>query len=400
MHNFLNGVKIIELGHILLGPYAGQTLGDLGAEVIKVEAPEGDFYRSVGTKRRSSMSAQWLNCNRNKRSISINLKTDAGRDIMRRLVLEADVLIHNMRPKAVAKLGFDYESVRELNPGLVYCFSSGFGQSGPYRDYPAFDDIIQARSGLADLNGIHDNAPRLTPMPITDLATSQSLTQAVLAGLYRKSQTGKGCRVEVPMFETFVGLVMNQHLDGHAFVPPVSTIGYPRMLSPFRKACATKDGFIVHGVYNIQHWRAFLTEVGREDVVNSDLLSNPDQLGDNIATLYKLIAEEILPSKSTEEWLIIFQRLDIPCAPVTKAADIEEDAHIKAVELFRDYDHPTEGRLREVRSAMQVTDVEEHTDLSPPLIGEHTVDVLTQLGYSDVDVSELIANGAVSHPLQ
>lgn len=398
MHNFLNGVKIIELGHILLGPYAGQSLGDLGAEIIKVEALEGDFYRSVGTKRRSSMSAQWLNCNRNKRSISLNLKTDAGREVMAKLLRDADVLIHNMRPKAVAKLGFDYPSVRELNPSLVYCFSSGFGQDGPYRDFPAFDDIIQARSGLADLNGIHEGAPRLTPIPITDLATSQSLTQAVLAGLYRKAQTGQGCLVEVPMFETFVGLVMNQHLDGHAFVPPVSDIGYPRMLSRFRKPCATKDGFIVHGVYNIHHWRAFLTEVGRQDVVNGPLLSDPDSLGNNIATLYQLIAEEILPSKSTDEWLAIFQRLDIPCAPVTEASSIEDDEHIKAVKLFRDYDHPTEGRLREVRSAMQVTDVDQKDDRPPPRIGEHSAEILLQLGYSEEAVRGLISDGFVACP--
>lgn len=398
MHDFLNGVKIIELGHILLGPYAGQSLGDLGAEIIKVEALEGDFYRSVGTKRRSSMSAQWLNCNRNKRSISLNLKTDAGREVMTKLLRDADVLIHNMRPKAVAKLGFDYPSVRELNQGLVYCFSSGFGQDGPYRDFPAFDDIIQARSGLADLNGIHEGAPRLTPIPITDLATSQSLTQAVLAGLYRKAQTGQGCLVEVPMFETFVGLVMNQHLDGHAFVPPVSEIGYPRMLSRFRKPCATKDGFIVHGVYNIHHWRTFLTEVGRQDVVNGPLLSEPDNLGNNIATLYQLIAEEILPSKSTDEWLAIFQRLDIPCAPVTEASSIEDDEHIKAVKLFRDYDHPTEGRLREVRSAMQVTDVDQKDDRPPPRIGEHSAEILLQLGYSEEAVRGLISDGFVACP--
>lgn len=398
MHNFLNGVKIIELGHILLGPYAGQTLGDMGAEVIKVEALEGDFYRTVGTKRRSSMSAQWLNCNRNKRSISLNLKTDTGREVMKKLLLDADVLIHNMRPKAVAKLGFDYETVRGLNPSLVYCFSSGFGQNGPYRDYPAFDDIIQARSGLADLNGIHEDSPRLTPMPVTDLTTSQSLTQAVLAGLFRKAKTGKGCLVEVPMFETFVSLVMNQHLDGHVFVPAVSDVGYPRVLSQFRKPCATRDGFIVHGVYNINHWRAFLTDVGREDVVNSDVLSSSEKLADNIASLYKLIAEEILPSKTTKEWLDIFQRLDIPCAPVTEVASIEEDEHIKAVDLFREYEHPTEGRLREIRSAMQVTDVEQLSDLPPPRIGEHSVSILDQLGYSEEDIQRMVAEGFVSTP--
>lgn len=200
------------------------------------------------------------------------------------------------------------------------------------------------------------------------------------------------------MFETFVSLVMNQHLNGHVFVPQVSDVGYPRMLSKFRKPCATQDGFIVHGVYHIDHWRTFLTAVGREDVVNGDLLSSPDRLAENIAALYQLIAEDILPTKTTRDWLDVFQRLDIPCAPVTEVSSIEDDEHIKAVNLFREYEHPTEGRLREIRSTMQVTDVEQQSDLPPPRIGEHSASVLSQLGYSQEDIDRMINNGCVASP--
>jgi formyl-CoA transferase len=393
MYNFLQGMRVIEMGHILLGPYVGQALGDMGADIIKIEAPEGDFYRTVGVKRNKGMSAQWLNCNRNKRSISIDLKSQEGRDILTELVGGADVFIHNMRPRAVAKLGFDYESVKQLNSSIVYCYSSGFGEAGPYRDFPAFDDIIQARSGLASLNGVLDGQPKLTPMPITDLATSMNLTQAVLAGVYRKATTGNGCCVEVPMFESFTTLVMNQHLNGHAFQPPEDDVGYKRMLSPFRKPCATADGFIVHGVYTFAHWKKFLLEVGREDIVDSDLLADADQLGSNIAKLYQIMAEEILPQRETAAWLQLFEQLDIPCAPIVGIGELEDDPHLKAMGLFRDYDHPSEGKLRDIRHPFLARDIEEETDVPPPVLGQNTRAILAELGYPESKIDQLISSG-------
>ena len=386
-------MRVIEMGHILLGPYVGQALGDMGADIIKIEAPEGDFYRTVGVKRNKGMSAQWLNCNRNKRSISIDLKSQEGRDILTELVGGADVFIHNMRPRAVAKLGFDYESVKQLNSSIVYCYSSGFGEAGPYRDFPAFDDIIQARSGLASLNGVLDGQPKLTPMPITDLATSMNLTQAVLAGVYRKATTGNGCCVEVPMFESFTTLVMNQHLNGHAFQPPEDDVGYQRMLSPFRKPCATADGFIVHGVYTFAHWKKFLLEVGREDIVDSDLLADADQLGSNIAKLYQIMAEEILPQRETAAWLQLFEQLDIPCAPIVGIGELEDDPHLKAMGLFRDYDHPSEGKLRDIRHPFLARDIEEETDVPPPVLGQNTRAILAELGYPESKIDQLISSG-------
>jgi len=393
MYNFLQGMRVIEMGHILLGPHVGQTLGDMGADIVKIEAPEGDFYRTVGVKRKQGMSAQWLNCNRNKRSISIDLKSQEGRDVLTELVRGADVFIHNMRPRAVAKLGFDYESVKRLNSSIVYCYSSGFGEAGPYRDFPAFDDIIQARSGLASLNGVLDGQPKLTPIPITDLATSMNLTQAVLAGVYRKATTGQGCCVEVPMFESFVTLVMNQHLNGHAFQPPEDDVGYQRMLSPFRKPCATADGFIVHGVYTFAHWKKFLLEVGRQDVVDSDLLADADQLGSNIAKLYQIMAEEILPQRESAAWLQLLEELDIPCAPIVDIGDLEDDPHLKAIGTFRDYDHPSEGQLRDIRHPFMVRGIEEEADVPPPVLGQSTRAILAELGYPESKIDQLISSG-------
>jgi crotonobetainyl-CoA:carnitine CoA-transferase CaiB-like acyl-CoA transferase len=393
MYNFLQGMRVIEMGHILLGPHVGQALGDMGADIIKIEAPEGDFYRTVGVKRNKGMSAQWLNCNRNKRSISIDLKSQEGRDVLKELLRGADVFIHNMRPRALAKLGFDYESVKELNSSIVYCYSSGFGEAGPYRDFPAFDDIIQARSGLASLNGVLDGQPKLTPMAITDLATSMNLTQAVLAGVYRKATTGQGCCVEVPMFESFATLVMNQHLNGHAFQPPEDDVGYQRMLSPFRKPCATADGFIVHGVYTFAHWKKFLAEVGREDIIDSDLLADPDQMGSNIAKLYQIMAEEILPLRESAAWLQLFEELDIPCAPIVGIGELEDDPHLKAMGMFRDYDHPSEGKVRDIRHPFMVRGIEEEADVPPPVLGLGTRGILAELGYPEEKIDQLISSG-------
>ena len=395
MHNFLQGLRVVELGHILLGPYTGQSLGDMGADVIKIEAPEGDYYRTIGVKRNKGMSALWMNANRNKRSISIDLKTEKGQSVLRKILRKADVFLHNMRPKAIGRLGFSYEEVKTLNPSIVYCYSLGFGSNGPYRDYPAFDDVIQAYCGLTSLNGVLDGQPKMTPLAITDYITSFHLTQAVLAGIYRKTTTGKGCFVEVPMFETMVGLVMNQHINGHAFQPPIAEVGYERALSPYRKPSPTKDGFIVHGVYRLDGWQKFLPQVGREDVLHGELLADPSQLSDNIGQLYQIMAEEILPQRTTAEWLELFKDLDIPCAPVLGIEDLQEDPHIKAVGLFRDYEHPSEGQFRDIRSPFQVKNVEEVADIPPPLKGQGTHSILQELGYNETEILELVTNGIV-----
>ena len=395
MHNFLQGLKVVELGHILLGPYTGQSLGDMGADVIKIEAPEGDYYRTIGVKRNSGMGALWMNANRNKRSISIDLKTEEGQSVLRKILSKADVFIHNMRPKAIGRLGFSYEAVKTLNPSIVYCYALGFGSNGPYSDYPAFDDVIQAYCGLTSLNGLLDGQPKMTPLPITDFTTSFHLTQAVLAGVYRKAITGKGCQVEVPMFETMVGIIMNQHINGHAFQPPIADVGYKRVLSAHRKPSPTKDGFIVHGLYRLAEWKKFLPEVGREDILHSELLADPSQLSDNIGQLYQIMSVEVLPQRTTAEWLQLFKVLDIPCAPVLGIEDLQEDPHIKAVGLFKDYEHPSQGQFRDIRSPFLVKDVEEVADVPPPLKGQGTHSILQELDYNEAEIEEMVTKGIV-----
>lgn len=398
MFDFLKGVTVIELGHILLGPQAGQSLGDFGATVIKIEPLTGDIYRNVGIKRNPRMSAQWLNCNRNKQSIALDLKTEDGRAVLRRLVETADVFLHNMRPNAVARLGFDYASASKLNPKLVYCFSAGFGQSGPYADYPAFDDVIQAYSGIAHLNGVNTDEPKMLPVAITDHVTSMALVQAILAGLFKREREQKGSCIEVPMMETIVSIVMNQHLSGHCYEPPAGPIGYPRMLSKGRRPCQTTDGYIVHGVYTLAHWQRFLPAVQREDILNSGILDDPNELAANISDLYETLAEEIIPKKSTRDWLDLFERLDIPCAPVIQVQDLLEDQHLQSVGLFREYEHPHEGPLRDIRPPFVVQGANTSEDIPPPLIGQDSEAVLQALGIGDTEIARLIETKVVGTP--
>lgn len=397
MNNLLQGVKIIELGHILLGPYAGQLVADMGADVIKIEALEGDFYRTVGVNKTEGMGAQWLNTNRNKRSVSLDLKSSEGKEVLTQLLKEADAVFHNMRPQALERLGFDYDSVKKINPSIVYCASAGFGQDGPYKDYPAFDDIIQAYSGMADLNGITgDNTPKFTPLVMTDHIAGLMLAQAILGGLYHQKSTGNGCFIELPMLEATVTVLLNQHLNGHVFNPPVGDIGYKRVLSPDRKPCKTKDGYIVHGVYTFKHWHKLLSVIGMHEMLEHEWLRTESDLAKNISHLYKFASETIFVTRTTDEWMTLLQSLDIPCAPVKSIFNLKNDPHLQAVGLFEKSEHPTEGTLTVMRSPFVMKDVEKKADRHAPNLGEHTIEVLKEIGLSDEQVSQLISKGVVS----
>jgi formyl-CoA transferase len=395
MYKLLDGTKVVELGHILLAPFAAQTLGDFGAEVIKVEPPGGDLYRNVGHGRSPGMTAQWMAGNRNKRSVALDLKQEAGRAVLRALLKDADIVVHNMRAQAMEALGFGYDAVRAINPGIVYCAAIGFGQDGPYADKPAFDDIIQAYSGVAELNGRNAGAPAFVPLVVTDMMAAMTLGQAMLAALVRKRATGEGCYLEVPMFETAAALALNQHLGGHGFQPPEGPMGYGRVLSPHRRPVATADGHMVHGVYTHAHWRRFTSEVGRDDIANGPLLADRAAIGQNIMELYRIAAEDIFPARGTEDWLALLTRLDIPCAPVLAIEDLEDDPHLQAVGLFEDYDHPTEGRVRQVRNPAVMRGPVRAADLPPPTNGRHSREVLAELGYDGAQIDALIALGAV-----
>ncbi|MCC6001476.1 MAG: CoA transferase [Pararhodobacter sp.] len=393
MFKLLQDVRVVEIGHILMAPYATQFLGDFGADVIKVESLEGDLYRGIGLGRKRGITAQWMSVNRNKRSLSVDLKSPEGHAAVIDLLRGADVVVHNMRVQAIERLGLGYDALRAINPRLVYCAAIGFGQDGPYADFPAFDDIIQAYSGLAALNGVHQGGPAFVPLSIVDKIVGLMLGQAMLAGLHRQRQTGKGCYIETPMFEAAVTVVLNQHLHGHSYVPAEGGIGYPRVMSPYRRPAATRDGFIVHGVYKYEHWQAFLRATGRQDVLDGPLMADRHAMASSIAGLYEITANEILPTRTTAEWRALFDELDIPSAPVLQMDALEDDPHLQAVGLFQEYDHPTQGRLRHMRAPFTMRDVDHGADRPPPEIGHHSQEVLREIGLSDDQIAALQARG-------
>lgn len=397
MINLLRGVRIIDLTTIVLGPYATQFLGDFGADVIKVEAPGGDLFRTVRPGRSAEMGAGFINCNRNKRSIVIDLKRQTGIASLHRLIETADVVVHNMRPASAQKLGIDYDRVKKLNEAIVYCYAVGFGTHGALADTPAYDDTVQAASGLAFLNANADGTPRYLPTVLCDKVGGLHLAIAVLAGLAARDRRGQGACIEVPMFESMISFLMIELLSGETFVPSLGKTGYPRLNSPFRKPFRTADGFISIVPYSNGHWQRFLKVIGRADLADDGSITDPARRSVNVDGLYRLLAE-VAPSRTTDEWLVLMRANDIPCAAVNRLDDLLEDSHLAAVGLFKCLDHPTEGRLRSVRAPFHVRDECSEGDAPAPRLGQHGRMILQEAGFSEAEIETALHSGAVQLP--
>lgn len=392
MQDLLKGLRVIDMTTVVLGPYATQVLGDFGAEVIKVESLSGDVFRYVRPGRSSAMGAGYINCNRNKKSIALNLKSERGREVFNELLKTADVLVHNMRDKTANRLGASYEAVKKVNERIVYCSAPGYGQDGLYADEPAYDDIIQAASGIAQLNTGSNGEPRFLPTIICDKVGGLHLALAVLGGIAHRLRTGIGCAVEAPMFESMVSFLMVEQLAGQSFVPSMGGTGYERLQSPYRRPFATADGYISVLPYTTKHWVGFLKLAGRDDLVAEDYVVDPLVRSENINELYKIVAG-VTPERTTDEWVAILRKADIPCSRVNSVADLLEDEHLKSVNFFTHYEHPSEGSLQGVRSPITVKGVAPSEDQPAPLLGEHTVDTLMSLGVSDSQIELMRKEG-------
>ena len=396
MLELLRGIRVIDLTTIVSGPYATQILGDLGADVIKVESPAGDLFRAVRPGRSAHMGAGYLNCNRNKRSIVIDLKDPRGQPLLRRLLQRADVLVHNMRAQAAAELGLAYRQLHHDFPRLVYCHAPGFGHAGRYDAAPAYDDIIQALCGLAHLNR-NEEQPRFLRTIVCDKVAGLHLAIAVLGALVRRLRSDSGCEIEVPMFESMVSFLMLEQLAGQSFQPPLGPIGYDRLLSPHRNPYRSRDGFVSILPYNTTHWVAFLTFIGRTDLAAADWVCDPTRRSQSIDTLYQLIAS-VAPARSTQEWLSALSGLDIPCAPVKRLDELFEDPHLRDVGLFESVAHPSEGALRSVRTPFVMPDNPSQPDRSAPALGAQSREILAEAGIEAEHVEELLAAGVVRMP--
>ena len=394
MLELLKGLRIVDLTTVVLGPYGTRLLGDMGAEVIKVEPPDGDVFRSVRPGRSERMGAGFLNCNRNKRSLVLDLKKKEGRAALLDLARTADVVVHNMRPKSAAKLGVAYETLRASNEKLVYCYAPGFGQEGRHADLPAYDDIIQAMSGLALLNAAANGEPRFLPTIVCDKVGGLHLALAVLAGVLHRFTTGQGTCIEVPMFESVVSFLMAEQLAGETFVPPLGTTGYERLLSPYRRPFRTRDGYVAVLPYTTVHWRSFLDLIGRSELAEQDWVKDPAARSARVNDLYKMIAE-ITPTKSTAWWLAELQRRGVPCAKLNSVDDLLDDPHLNDVRFFNESEHPSQGRIRSARAPFRVAGAAPMPDREAPDLGADSRSVLADAGFTQQQIDKLVALGAI-----
>jgi crotonobetainyl-CoA:carnitine CoA-transferase CaiB-like acyl-CoA transferase len=390
----LAGIAILDLTTVVLGPLATQILGDLGAEVIKIEAPEGDIMRYAGPSRHREMGHVFLNLNRNKRSLCIDLKRPEARDVLFALVRRSDVFMHNMRAQAMARLGLAYERLRALNPRLVYCSAHGYGQEGPLADRPAFDDIIQGASGFVALEEATSGDARFVPTLVGDKTVGLAMVYAVLAALLQRERTGIGQAVEVPMLETMTAFVMAEHLGGLTFEPPLGPPGYSRMLAPHRRPHQTADGHICILPYSDRHWRDFFRIAGRPELAKDLRLADAPTRSRHVAELYALVAE-CMRTDTTANWLARLKTADIPSGPVNALGDLPQDEQLTAVDFFSVTDHPSEGRIRMARPPVRFGAADCGLRRPAPRLGEHSREILREVGLDEAAIEDLFSRKIV-----
>lgn len=391
MYGPLHGVKILDLTAVLMGPYCTQILADLGADVIKIENKAGDSTRFVGPSRNAGMSSLFLHLNRNKRSIVLDLKSDEGKEALLELVKETDVFVHSLRPQAIERLGLTYEDLKNIKADLIYCEGYGFGKNGPYRNKPAYDDIIQAASGLAAAQGFTNGKPEYMSTVLADKNTGLMMAISILAALHHREKEGVGQAIEVPMFETMVAYNM-EHLYGYTFIPPMGDSYYPRLTSKFRKPYQTKDGYLSVIVYNDKQWSSFFKLIGQPELIEDERYKHVTARTANIDELYQMV-ERLLVTKTTGEWFKIFEEADIPVMPVNEPQDLLRDPHLTSVDFFEKITHPSEGEMFDMKFPATFSETPTNRMRFAPKLGEHTKEVLAELGYSNGEIKEKFDSG-------
>ena len=388
----LCGIRILDMTSVMLGPYATQMLGDYGADVIKIESPEGDSTRRTGPAMEPGMAATFIGANRSKRSIVLDLKQAAARDALLVLADQADVLICSIRPQKLAALGLAPEVLRARNPRLIVVAVHGFGSDGPYAGRPAYDDIIQGLCGLASLSEVGGGEPAYLPTVVADKTCGLFAVQAVLTALVARGRHGRGSYVEVPMLEAMVNFTLVEHFYGAHFRPPLTAPGYSRLTTPWRRPYATTDGYVCIVPYTNQHWQRFFTEASRPELLQDERFASMSARTTHIDALYRELAG-CVAMRSTADWLAACDRLDIPAAPLRRLADLEDDPHLRQTGFFISLDDPAMGRLVMPNAPLKF-DGGGAVPTLPPRLGQHTVEVLRAAGLPADTVTSLLRTGA------
>jgi len=393
----LDGLRVIDFSTVVMGPYATQILGDLGADVIKVEPPDGDLARRTHPQVHEGMGVLALNVNRNKRSVALDLKTDAGREVFLDLVRTADVLVTNMRPGALTRLGVGYGDLAVVNPRLVYARAQGFRSDSDRADHAAYDEIVQAASGLADLMRRATGTPTYVPTIMADKVCALTLAYSVLAAVIHQRATGEGQEVEVPMTDTMLAFTLVEHLAGHTFEPPRGVMGFNRSMVPDHRAVSTADGWACILPYNARNIADFFTAAGHPEFATDPRFASPGALATHYGELYALVAQ-VAPERTTAQWQELCATWSIPFASVLELDDAATDPYVAGGGLLDVREHPSEGSYRSIGFPVRLSRTPGTVRSDCPQIGGDTQAVLREIGRSEAEIADLIASGAATTP--
>ena len=388
----LDGIRVIDLTTTLAGPYCSQILGDFGADVIKVESPEGDAIRNAGPQRNMGMASTFMGCNRNKRSVVLNLKTQAGKTALWKLIEKAQVFLHAIRPQKITALGFDAASIMAQNPNIVYAALHGYHERGPYGGRPAYDDVIQGEAAITGTFDARDGRPAMVPSSFVDKNTGLIAANGILAAIIQNLRTQEGVYVEIGMFEGIVAYNLVEHLYGRMFVPAKGDAGYARVISPYRRPHETRDGYICMLPYTDSQWGKFWEIADQPSLADDKRFLDMQARSQNINMLYGAAAE-ILKTKDTATWLKLLADSEIPAGPANTLENLFTDPHLEAIGFFREHHHPSEGPLIVPDTAYQFNGDSLPLRRSAPRLGEHTNEVLAEAGYSDTEIEDLTIQG-------
>lgn len=390
----LKGLRVLDLTSVVVGPVCTWRLGQYGAEIVKVESPEGDLMRGLGGLSPTGQhSGTYLHLNRGKRNICLDLKQPGAREAVAKLVESADVIVANMRPQALARLGLDAASVRARHPEKIYCLITGYGTDGPYAGRPTYDSVVQAATGMAGLMQARDGEPAYMPMLICDHVAGEIAAGAILSALIAQKASGEGCSLEVPMFETMAAFVLQEHLAQQSFEPPVGPPGDQRLLSPHNKPVRTADGWISFTVNTDPQVRAFLRATDRAHLMDDPRFGSVSARARHVTQWFEIRGAPLL-SRTTQEWLDLLLAADIAVQPCHTLESLPKDPHLTAVGLIEYEQHPQEGRIASIRSSIRVNDAYLPRRETAQSLGADTRGLLSELGYASDAIEALLESGA------